>query len=339
MKASEVEGFPAKAYFTTAKDRGAVYLSEDAVLPEVDLVEGRAPVQDHPVDLKRKNLLREADPEYVPERGKSAALAKEAGIKTELVRQDAAARRQIEHMRKGEEEERRQEEMEEIRQAVPDQSLNVSGQEERLRQIAEERRRVEEQIGGGGDGKTGGEGRGRRGGGLNGKEREMGYEKKEGGHVPQKEHTYDILPGEHKEDVVQRNPRHNQFQDKRYPPPTQFNPATESRQYWDSRNGSHHQPLPAAASSQPGLHESTGSSYPHPASSQSADQLGVAAGLGQPPGQHIAYAGPPGQPSPALGVGSPVQLVQDPNRHGVVRWLGHLPEAKGAIAGVELVSS
>ncbi|CAI8016038.1 Ubiquitin carboxyl-terminal hydrolase CYLD [Geodia barretti] len=228
--------------------------------------------------------------------------------------------------------------MEEIRQAVPDETLNISGQEERLRQIAAERLRVEEQISGGGDGGgDGGEGRGRRGGGLNGREREM--ERKEGGYVPQKEHTYEILPGEHEENVVQRNRRHNQFQDKNYPPPTQFNPATESRQYWDSRSGSHPQAPPAAASYQPGLHESTGSSYPHPASSrssQSGDQHSVAAGLGQPPGQHRAYAGPPGQPTPALEVGSPVQLVRDSSRHGVVRWLGTLPEIQGAIAGVEL---
>ena len=256
-----------------------------------------------------------------------------------MIKQDAAAWREIEQWRKGEEEERRQGEIEEIRQAVPDETLNISGQEERLRQIAEKRLRVEEQISGGrGGGGDGGEGRGRRGGGLNGREREM--EKKEGGYVPQIEHTYEILPGEHEEDVVQRNRRHNQFQDKNYPPPTQFNPATESR----SRSGSHHQAPPAAASSQPGLqysHESTGSSYSHPASSQSGDQQGVAASLGQPPasGQHRAYAGHPSQAPPALDIGSPVELVQDPSRHGVVKWLGPLPEARGLVAGVELVST
>ena len=340
MKINEVEGFPVKPYFTPSKYSGTVYLNENAVLPEADLVEERVPVQDRPVDLKRKYLLREADPEHVPERGKSAALAKEAGIKTELVRQDAAARRQIEQWRKGE---RRQGEIEEIRQVVPDETLNISGQEEQLRQTAAERLRVGEQISGGrGGGGDGGEGRGRRGGGLNGREREMGYERKEGRHVPQKEHTYEILPGEHEEDVVQRNRRHNQFQDQHYPPPTQFSSAAESRQYWDSRSGSHHQAPPAAASSQLGLHESTGSSYPHAASSrssQSGDQHSVATRLGQPanpPGQHIAYTGP-GEPTPALVVGSPVQLVGDLNRHGVIRWLGALPEIQGAIAGVELV--
>ena len=40
-----------------------------------------------------------------------------------------------------------------------------------------------------------------------------------------------------------------------------------------------------------------------------------------------------------LTVGSPVQLIQDHSRTGVIRWMGTLPEAKRYIAGVELVSS
>ena len=39
-----------------------------------------------------------------------------------------------------------------------------------------------------------------------------------------------------------------------------------------------------------------------------------------------------------LEVCSHVKLVQDPNRHGVVRWMGTLPEIHDTIAGVELVS-
>ena len=51
----------------------------------------------------------------------------------------------------------------------------------------------------------------------------------------------------------------------------------------------------------------------------------------------MAYTGHSGHPA-NLGVGSPVQLMQDHTRHGVVRWLGDLREVKGLIAGVELVS-
>ena len=39
----------------------------------------------------------------------------------------------------------------------------------------------------------------------------------------------------------------------------------------------------------------------------------------------------------ALEVRSPVQLVQDPSRHGVIQWLGNLPKRQELIAGVELV--
>ena len=61
--------------------------------------------------------------------------------------------------------------------------------------------------------------------------------------------------------------------------------------------------------------------------------------LHQQAGSTVAYAGHPTQGPPAnMGVGSPVELVQDPTRHGVVMWLGTLPEARGLVAGVELVS-
>ena len=55
--------------------------------------------------------------------------------------------------------------------------------------------------------------------------------------------------------------------------------------------------------------------------------------------QHVAYAGQPGAPPPAgLGVDSAVQLVQDSNRTGVIRWIGYFPGIQGLKAGVELVS-
>ena len=66
-------------------------------------------------------------------------------------------------------------------------------------------------------------------------------------------------------------------------------------------------------------------------------------------GQHVAYAGRPdashsgGPPDPSpssgLGIGSPVLLVGDHSRTGVIKWIGILPEVTGHIvAGVELVS-
>ena len=73
------------------------------------------------------------------------------------------------------------------------------------------------------------------------------------------------------------------------------------------------------------------------------------AGQAQPPPQHYSHQPQPPVSQPnqfyvnhnfplPLDVGSPVELVGDPSRHGVVKWLGPLPEARGLIAGVELVS-
>ena len=42
-------------------------------------------------------------------------------------------------------------------------------------------------------------------------------------------------------------------------------------------------------------------------------------------------------PTRILGIGSMVQ-VSDPPRYGVLRWIGELPDVKGAIAGVQMVS-
>ena len=202
MKASEVEAFPSKGrHFTPAKDRGAVFLSEDEVLPEAGFVEGRL---GYPMGSKEKKLHLDAmndDPDKVSD--KSTPFAKEAGIRTELVQQDAAARKQIEERKK-------EEEFKKTRQALPDQGLNISGQEKRLRELSEERHRVGRQIrggrGGGGDGK---EGEGGWGGGVGWNGRES-----EGGNVPQrKEHTYEPLPGEHQGDVRQTMQEEKQGRD------------------------------------------------------------------------------------------------------------------------------
>ena len=40
-----------------------------------------------------------------------------------------------------------------------------------------------------------------------------------------------------------------------------------------------------------------------------------------------------------LEVGSSVELLGNPGRHGVIRWMGTLPGVRGTIAGVELVGS
>ena len=52
----------------------------------------------------------------------------------------------------------------------------------------------------------------------------------------------------------------------------------------------------------------------------------------------MPYGGFPKEVTSDLEVGAPVELVQDPSRHGVIRWLGTLPGILGTTAGVELVS-
>ena len=56
-------------------------------------------------------------------------------------------------------------------------------------------------------------------------------------------------------------------------------------------------------------------------------------------GNSSHFGGPPDPSlSAGLGIGSPVQLVGDHSRTGVIRWTGTFPEIKGHVAGVELVS-
>ena len=56
-----------------------------------------------------------------------------------------------------------------------------------------------------------------------------------------------------------------------------------------------------------------------------------------PVDSHRAYAPMVYADSSWALVGSPVQLMADPSHHGVIRWLGTLPETRGTIAGLELV--
>ena len=80
----------------------------------------------------------------------------------------------------------------------------------------------------------------------------------------------------------------------------------------------------------------------HPQASHSQPPPPVAASstmnTQQPLGHNWAYAGQPSQTSAALGIGSPVQVGDNTNLTGVIKWTGTLPDAKGAVAGVELVS-
>ena len=83
--------------------------------------------------------------------------------------------------------------------------------------------------------------------------------------------------------------------------------------------------------------------YEHTAGDPAANPQPPQPSHGNPagqPGQHKAYYAVSHDHSLSTGleVGSPVQLAQDSNRTGVIRWIGTFPEARGTVAGVELVS-
>ena len=141
VKKSEVESLPEKAYFVPAKDRSAIYLSEDSVLSEVVYEEQKSPIPDHSLGVEKAlpEVLGEGHgPEQVSVRAQAAA----AGIATELVSQDRAARRELERKRQ-EEEQKRQEELAGIKQALPPgESLNISEQERRLQEFERDRQHM-----------------------------------------------------------------------------------------------------------------------------------------------------------------------------------------------------
>ena len=116
-------------------------------------------------------------------------------------------------------------------------------------------------------------------------------------------------------------------------PPVQYPASHPQAQYQPPPNSNYANMLPQDMEHPPPHHHQQ---YYYPAGSSSTmntQQPSIQSG------QHKAYAGPPDQTfSAGLGVGSPVQLIQDPNRTGVIKWIGPLPEIKGSLAGVELVS-
>ena len=160
MKRSEVDSLPQKGHFVVpAKDRSAVFFSEDEVISEVTFAErprDPPPVVDQPVNTETKKLLSETihegyhSPQHPPAGDDITALAKAMGVThAELLQENRQVLQEMEQRKQ-------QEELEELRQAVPDQSLNVARQEHILQNISAERNReAERREGGGGGGRDG----------------------------------------------------------------------------------------------------------------------------------------------------------------------------------------
>ena len=202
-------------------------------------------------------------------------------------------------------------EMQEVRGALPPgESLNMKGQERELREYEENRNRDYTNMSSGGQPEC-----------------------------KSTNHVYDEIPAARYPDTGGR-PHQDPLSESRPPAPAQIQSQYYNQQY-QGQPGMWAQP----PSQQPG------NMYLPPEQTQPGPLPPTTAGLDvnkpqapprrpSQPRSNLAYALQPGEATPhGFEKGSLVQLVGDPSRHGVIKWIGTLPEAKGPIAGVELVSS
>ena len=112
MKSSEVEGLPLKGHFVVpAKDRSAVFLSEDGVISEATFT---PPVADRPVNTEANTQLSEGDNSAIFEQlpPPDAELARAMGVDhTELHQENRLVLQEVEQ--------RKRQEMEELTQVGP----------------------------------------------------------------------------------------------------------------------------------------------------------------------------------------------------------------------------
>ena len=362
MKRSEVDSLPQKGHLVVpAKDKSAVFFSEDEVISEATFAErprDSPPVADRPVNTETKKLLSEAvsegyhSPQQPPAGDDTTSLAKAVGVThTELLQENRQVLQEMEQRKQ-------EEELEKLRQAVPDQSLNVARQEHMLQEISAERNHEAERREGGG------------GGGRDGDQ-----------HNPQKpEPVYDMVgpscqgvtlptsqPQQHNQlhgqpPHSQPQPHHGHQQHSQPPPHSPSRYQQQGYYQWHQAAGQyppdqniaqlgwHQQNLPQSEHQQQNYHNIPGSvGIPSTTAAPAGLPHGGPPPVSQPhstpqpgqPGQghNIAYDGRQRFAIPSgLEVGSAVQLVNNDSRTGVIRWIGTFPGMQGVIAGLELVS-
>ena len=126
--------------------------------------------------------------------------------------------------------------------------------------------------------------------------------------------------------------------------PVRQDPALQEDTYHHSYYPASQQPPPHPSSEQPHGHPQHQQRAGQPPPQQQLEPAGSSHqshGQQTPPTcrdiQVIAPTPRDHDPTRILGIGSMVQ-VSDPPRYGVLRWIGELPDVKGAIGGVEMVS-
>ena len=220
---------------------------------------------------------------------------------------------------------KKEKEFQEVRKALdPDESLNLEGQKRRLREFEAEKK----------------------------KERSSGEN-------PGISHIYDEIPAKSSPGQPYQGAAAHPLSESQPPAPAQAQPQPQyPDQYYKSQppaptqahpqyHDQHYQGQPVMwappPSQQPGnmqppLEQVHSSPFPPTTADLDVNKSQVPPHGSTQARNNRAYAGCPGETLPVnLGVGSFVQLVGDPNRYGVIRWMGTLQEIQGPIAGVELV--
>ena len=309
---------PAKHhYFSVGKFRSSLFIREEEVLLEEDFA---TPEQQKDVRKQSKQSSKQTpatqkysewqkvetvasnEPLNVNDPSK---LAQQMGVNS----QTQFMKEQSDILQRAAEEKER----ENVKAAMPDESLNLQGQERMLQQYSEQKKKEDKR-------KMSDSGLTRR---------EMDYYPgiPSQPSVPARQSFHD--PGHHLGHGQHPASHPSSSYHSGEAPPVQYPASHPQAQYQPPPNSNYANMLP-----QDMEHPSPHQYYPAGSSStMNTQQPSIQSG------QHKAYAGPPDQTfSAGLGVGSPVQLIQDPNRTGVIKWIGPLPEIKGTIAGVELVS-
>ena len=314
IKNSEVQSFPKKDhYFQAAKDKSAVFLSENEVLPEADFAE-RPPekpsvLAPHGHNQQLQNIgsnpghgYTHSDPsQRPPPHGQHPASHPSSSYHSG---EAPPVQYPASHLQA---------------QYQPPPNSNLQGQERMLQQYSEQKKKEDKR-----------------------KMSDSGLTRRE------MDHMYDNADILAQPSVPARQPFHDlehHISHGQHPashpsssyhsgeaPPVQYPASHLQAQYQPPPNSNYANMLPQDMEHPPPQHHHQ--YYPAGSSStMNTQQPSIQSG------QHKAYAGPPDQTfSAGLGVGSPVQLIQDPNRTGVIKWIGPLREIKGTIAGVELVS-